>query len=73
MKPLYDKVRDVEEGLAAVRAALGELDVKLADETLYVDQSRKDELTQLVQEQVAAKTNIESLEWEWLEATASCC
>ena len=31
--------------------------------------SRKDELTQLVRDQAAARSVIETLEWEWLEAS----
>jgi len=69
LKPLHDKVRQVEKELAANRARLVELEATLADESMYVDASRKDELTQLVQDQAAAKTAIESLEWEWLEAS----
>ena len=69
LKPLYDKVRDVEKELAAVRSKLTELDACLADESIYADQDRKDELTQLVRDQAAAKSSIESLEWEWLEAS----
>jgi len=69
LKPLYDKVRDVEKELAAQRATLTELDTRLADESIYSDPDRKNELTQLVQDQAAAKSAIESLEWEWLEAS----
>ena len=69
LKPLYDKVRDVEKDLASNRFRLTELEARLADESIYVDPSRKDELTQLFQDQVAAKSTIESLEWEWLEAS----
>ena len=69
LKPLYDKVRDVEKELAALRLKLTEFEARLADESIYADQSRKDELTQLVQDQAAAKSTIESLEWEWLEAS----
>jgi len=69
LKPLYDKVRDAEKELAAHRLKLTKLDARLADESIYVDQSRKDELAQLVQDQAAAKSTIESLEWEWLEAS----
>ena len=45
------------------------LKARLADDSIYSDPSRKDELTQLVQDQVAAKSTIESLEREWLEAS----
>ena len=69
LKPLYDKVRDVEKELAVQRAGLTDLDTRLADESIYADPGRKDELTQLVQDQAAAKSGIESLEWEWLEAS----
>ena len=69
LKPMYDKVRDVEEKLASNRVRLTELDARLADESNYTDPSRKDELTQLVQDQATAKSTIEALEWEWLEAS----
>ena len=69
MKPLRDKVRDVEKELATKRARLNDLDRRLTDESIYTDPSRKDELTRLVQEQGATRSAIESLEWEWLEAS----
>ena len=69
LKPLHDKVRQVEKELAANRARLTELEAILADESMYVDTSRKDELTQVVQDQAATRTAIEALEWEWLEAS----
>lgn len=69
LKPLYDKIRDVEKDLAALRIKLTKFEQQLSDESIYVDQSRKVELTQLVQEQAAARSTIESLEWEWLEAS----
>ena len=50
-----------------MRAELVRLDESLADETLYADQSRKNELKQLIKDQAAAKSRIEDLEWEWLE------
>ena len=69
LKPLHDKVRDVEKVLAANRSRLVELEARLADESLYADPARNDELTQLVQDQAETKSTIESLEWEWLEAS----
>ena len=69
LKPLYDKVRDVEKELAAQRARLTELDERLTDESIYTDPSRKDEVAQLVQDQGTARSAIESLEWEWLDAS----
>ena len=69
LKPLYDKVQDVEKDLAALRIKLTELDARLVDESIYIDASRKDELSQLVQDQAEAKLAIESLERNWLEAS----
>lgn len=69
LKPLYDRVRDVETELAENRSRLTELEARLAEESIYLDASRKDELTQLVRDQAAAKSAIESLEWEWIEAS----
>ena len=69
LKPLHDKVRDIEKALASKRARLDELEARLADESLYADPGRKDELTELIKDQGAIKSTIESLEWEWLEAS----
>ena len=69
LKPLRDKVRKVESALATNRSRLVELDTQLADEDLYSNPGRKDEMTRLIQEQAAVKADIESLEWEWLEAS----
>ena len=66
---MYDKVKTVEKKLASNRSKLTELDEQLAEENIYTDASRKDELTQLVKDQAAVKTEIEALEWEWLEAS----
>jgi ATP-binding cassette subfamily F protein 3 len=69
LKPLHDKVRDIEKDLAANRSRLTELETHLADESIYADPGRKNELTQLVQDQAQARSAIESLEGEWLEAS----
>ncbi len=69
LKPLRDKVRDVEKRLASNRERLDELEVRLADETIYSDASRKDELTQLMRDQADVKSAIEALEWDWLDAS----
>jgi ATP-binding cassette subfamily F protein 3 len=69
LKPLYDKVRDVETDLASNRSRLAELEARLADEAIYANPDRQDELTQLVREQATIKSAIESLEGEWLEAS----
>jgi ATP-binding cassette subfamily F protein 3 len=69
LKPLHDKVREVEKALATDRSRLAELEERLADETIYSDSDRADELKQLMKDQAAAKSSIESLEWKWLEAS----
>jgi ATP-binding cassette subfamily F protein 3 len=69
LKPLHDKVREVEKALASNRSRLTDLEARLADESIYADPNRKDELTRLIQDQAAVKSTIESLEWEWLEAS----
>jgi ATP-binding cassette subfamily F protein 3 len=69
LKPLHDRVRQVENELNETRARLTELEERLADESIYADADRKDELLQLVQDQAAARTAVEALEWEWLEAS----
>ncbi len=68
LKPLYDKIKEVEKNLVISRSKLFEYDQRLADETIYTDADRKDEVTQLVQDQAAAKSEIDALEWDWLEA-----
>jgi ATP-binding cassette subfamily F protein 3 len=69
LKPLYDKVRDAETKLASNRSKLTELEARLADESIYADPSRQAELTRIIQDQATVKSTIESLEWEWLEAS----
>jgi len=69
LKPLFDKVRDIEKKLADSRSRISEFDRRLSEEAIYTDTDRKNELTQLVQDQAAARAEIESLEWEWLEAS----
>ncbi|MEE8426893.1 MAG: ATP-binding cassette domain-containing protein, partial [Woeseiaceae bacterium] len=69
LKPMYDKVRDIEKNLATSRTALEKLVERLADESIYSDPDRKNELVKLVQDQTDAKSDIEKLEWHWLEAS----
>ena len=69
LKPLHDKVREIDKALAASRSELAKLEARLADESIYTDPDRKDEVAQLVQDQATTKSTIEALEWEWLEAS----
>ena len=68
LKPLIDRVREVENLLATNRMDLEMLEKRLADETLYTDPCRKEELTDLIRKQGAIKVEMETNEWEWLEA-----
>jgi len=58
-----------EKQLASNRMELEMLEKSLADETLYTDLARKDELTRMVKQQGSLKSGIDTLEWEWLEAS----
>ncbi len=69
LKPLYNKVRAAEKGLEKQQRLLAELESRLADDGLYSDPARKAELSQLIQDQAEAKSKVESLELEWLEAS----
>ncbi len=69
LKPLLDRVRDIEQLLAANRMELEMLEKRLADETLYTDPGRKEEMTGLIRQQGSIKASLETLEWEWLEAS----
>jgi len=69
LKPLLDRVRGIEQNLAANRMELEMLEKRLADETLYTDPGRKEEMTSLIMQQGSIKASLESLEWEWLEAS----
>ncbi len=69
LKPMYDRVRDIEKQLADSRTELQTLEERLADPSIYADHQRKLELTRLVQDQAAVKAEIQTLEWHWLEAS----
>ena len=69
LKPFMDKVQSIERQLESSRGELQSIEVDLADETLYADSDRKSLLLELLQKQNALKTTIETLEWEWLEAS----
>jgi len=69
LKPLSDRVRNIESRLEASRKSLEQLEQLLADTALYSDPSRKEELGSIIREQGTLKSNIDTLEWEWLEAS----
>ena len=69
LKPLRDRVQEIEAQLEAGRARLAALEAQLADETLYKTAARQAELTELVKEQAALRAEIDALEWDWLRAS----
>ncbi len=69
LKPLYDKVRDIEDQLASNKDELATVQERLADEAIYSDTERKSELAELIQEQASLKSVAETLEWDWMEAS----
>lgn len=69
LKPLYDKVKDIETRLSDNREQLAKYEARLADESIYSDAERANEIKQLVLDQANMKSEIESLEWDWLEAS----
>jgi len=71
LKPYSNKVRKIEQSMEKHRKELRGLESSLHDESLYTDAARKEEMTQLLQKQAELKSGLETLEWEWLEASES--
>jgi ATP-binding cassette subfamily F protein 3 len=69
LKPLSDRVRQLDIKIDALRHELEGLELQLADETLYRDSKRKPELTALVKLQAEMRALLEQREWDWLEAS----
>jgi ATP-binding cassette subfamily F protein 3 len=69
LKPLMDKVRKIEKQLDSSRQALKKIEASLSDETFYTDPDRKTELASHVKEQASLKATINTLEWDWIEAS----
>jgi len=69
LKPYADRVRKIDRQMNQYRADLGGIEQQLSDETLYTDAARKEEMTRLLVRQAGLKSSLETLEWEWLEAS----
>jgi ATP-binding cassette subfamily F protein 3 len=69
LKPHMDTVRKIDRQMIQHRTDLTGLEQILVDESLYTDASRKEEMTRLLQQQAVLKSSLETLEWEWLEAS----
>ncbi len=69
LKPLLDRVRKVERLMTSKRLEIEILEKQLSDEALYSDPDRKEEMTGLIRQQGSLKSSLETLEWEWLDAS----
>jgi len=69
LKPHMDRVRKIDRQMNQQRTDLAGLEKILIDETLYTDSSRQEEMTRLLQQQAGLRSSLETLEWEWLEAS----
>ncbi|MFA7678699.1 MAG: ABC transporter, partial [Pigmentiphaga sp.] len=68
-KPLEKKLHKLEQELSALSARKAELDVEIADETLYLD-ARKDECRQILAEHGELCKTLNTVEEAWLELQA---
>jgi len=69
LKPYTDNVKKIDRQMNQHRADLSGIEQQLSDETLYTDAGRKEEMTRLLVRQAGLKSSLETLEWEWLEAS----
>ena len=69
LKPHMDAVRKIDRQMIKNRTELANIEQALVDESLYTEASRKDEMKRLLQRQATLKSALETLEWEWLEAS----
>lgn len=68
LQPLRNKVKKAETQMDKLGQNLSELELQLADTSLYTDQA-KDELKQLLQQQADLKNALEQAETDWIEAS----
>ncbi len=69
LKPLTDKVRAIDKQLDSNRSELATIEASLSEDALYSDPDRTRDLADLVKKQGSLKSAIETLEWEWIEAS----
>jgi len=69
LKPLYDDVRKIEKQMETNKAELATTQERLADETIYADPDRQAELAELVKAQALLQSEVDALEWRWMEAS----
>ncbi|MCK0715016.1 ABC-F family ATP-binding cassette domain-containing protein [Chromohalobacter sarecensis] len=68
LRPLKRERDKIERDMSKAQAELESLEAALADEGLYQDSARKDELTDLLGRQGDTQSRLEKLEQRWLEA-----
>ncbi|WP_390616606.1 ATP-binding cassette domain-containing protein [Maricurvus nonylphenolicus] len=66
LQPLRKKVQHAEKQMEKLQAKLEKVETELADESLYTDAKRKDDLQQLLKEQGDLRQQLEEIEEEWL-------
>lgn len=69
LKPFTDRIRRAEKGLESTRKELQAIESTLADASLYADSTRKEELSLCMRKRAELQSTVETLEWEWFEAT----
>jgi ATP-binding cassette subfamily F protein 3 len=69
LKPLKAEIGKLEQRLETAQARLAEIETALGDEGLYTD-ARRDEMTTLLREQGDLRTEVDTLEEDWLHASA---
>ncbi|MCI0510016.1 ATP-binding cassette subfamily F protein 3 [Chromohalobacter marismortui] len=68
LRPLKRERDKIERDMSQAQAELERLEAALADENLYQDSARKEELTDLLGRQGDTQSRLETLEQRWLEA-----
>jgi ATP-binding cassette subfamily F protein 3 len=69
LKPLTDRVRRIEAGIAERRERLARIEDRLSESALYTDAARKSEMTDLMRGQSLLQSEIDQLEEDWIEAS----
>ena len=68
LQPIRNKVKAAEKEMEKLSQSLGDVETKLADNSLYTD-TGKDKLKTLLQQQADLKAALEKTESDWLEAS----
>jgi ATP-binding cassette subfamily F protein 3 len=69
LKPHLDSVRQAEKSMEKLKLELQQLDTQMADEALYTDPERVEDIQLWTRRQAEIRSLIGDLEWQWLEAS----